>query len=336
MKKLLDSIESILSVVYSKIIENTKISDSHMAWYRIFLGIFFLSVFKPYSWLGEVPSGLYRPDILSIANLFNRLPCLLYFQITDYLRLTLLFLIILGFKARWSFLLIFIITIVNSSFSYSFGKIDHSILVSLIFLLFFFSNSGTKYAIVPDKEKPWQRWAIAIFSICLVFGLFTAGFQKALNWVDFDLTTSGIFHWFYNGYFNVNRDLLLSKYFFYTPNWLAEAMDYSAVLFELSGIFFLYYSRKSWHLYLIAAALFHLVNTLILNIPFTPHIIVYGVWLLSPALFRNRWMLVVLIIPFLLKGVYLGLSLWIFTLMVAFYSWRKNKYSLVREEINFN
>src|SRR5690606_36142347 len=130
---------------------------------------------------------------------------------------------------------------------------------------------------------------------------FTAGYPKSLVWIDFDTSTSGVFSWFYPSYFTLGYDKLLADYFFFVPLWIAEIMDYTAVLFELSGILFLIYSRKSWRFYLILATIFHLVNTLFLNIPFTLHVVVYGIWLLSPQFLKHKWLPFIFALPFLLE-----------------------------------
>ncbi len=330
MKRFLNLIEEILYGFYSRIIRHTSLPVIEISFYRIFLGLFFLLFRQSYSWLGEVPPGFYKPNILTPAKLFEGLPPAIYFEIVDISIIVLLLLVILGIKARIAFLLLFLITIINNAFMYSFGKIDHSIFSALIFLLFFFTNSGTKFALVPDKKIKIQNIAIAIFALCLVFAFFTAGYEKALNWLDLDLSTSGVLSWFYGGFFNLDRKDLLAEYFFLVPAWVTEIMDYTAVIFEISGIFFLYYSRRSWHLYLILASFFHLTNTLILNISFLNHFAVYGLWLLSPLLLRYKFAVLVLGLAFFVKGLYLAVVLWLILLTISAYSWQKDYYRKIQ------
>jgi len=54
-----------------------------------------------------------------------------------------------------------------------------------------------------------------------------------------------------------------------------EIADYWAVAFEVSGFLTLVWSRKPRKFWLLLAGLFHLSNTMVLNIPFLEHVIVY-------------------------------------------------------------
>lgn len=217
MKKSLDYIEKGLKRFYQRIILNTSLSVEEISFYRIFLGVFTL-IFQPsFSWLENIPQGFYRPNILTTAYLFKDFPANPYFQITNILIVVLILFIIFGIKSRISCLALFFILIINNSFAYSFGKIDHSIFTPLIFLYFAFTNAGTKYAFLKDRKIKTQDIATAVFAIFLVFAFFTAGFEKALKWIDFDLSTSGVSSWFYSGYFTLDRNRLLANYFFYSP-----------------------------------------------------------------------------------------------------------------------
>ncbi|WP_298524106.1 hypothetical protein [uncultured Christiangramia sp.] len=150
-----------------------------------------------------------------------------------------------------------------------------------------FTNCGTQLAWRKDKpiSGNCEKCALGILSLAIVFGMFTAGFQKFYNWIDFDLSTNGFLRWFYDSYYNMERKELFSKYVLETPSFLLEGIDYLAVLFEISGISFLLAGRKQWRAYLLIASIFHLMNVLILNIDFMAHIPVYSIFLLSPILY---------------------------------------------------
>ncbi len=332
MKKFIDWIEEKLAHFYTRISLNTQIPDKALSFYRIVIGIFFLKYIPSYNWLAGVPSGFFRPHVLTPAKLFNSLPPSWYFQVIDYIIILLLFLLIFGIKTRIAAILLFFLIVVNNSFFFSFGKIDHNIMTALIFLYLGFTNAGTKYALNPDKKISTQKIATAIFGISMVFAFFTAGYEKALRWVDFDLSTSGFLSWFYSTYFTLGRDELLADIVFNFPTWFTETMDYTAVIFEITGIIFIFLNRKSWHLYLLLASLFHLINTLILNISFTPHVIVYGLWLLSPF-FQQRKLFIlafilVIFMGFYINGLYFTVGLWLLTLSIGIYCWQKGYYFL--------
>ena len=120
-----------------------------------------------------------------------------------------------------------------------------------------------------------QTRILAILAVILSFGMFTAGFEKALYWVDFDLETGGFLRWFYSGFFTHGRDYLLAPVVTRLPPKIFELADYFAVIFELSPLLALLSGRKWWLLWLFVASIFHLANTLLLNIDFIAHAPVY-------------------------------------------------------------
>jgi hypothetical protein len=320
MKKFLTSIELKLALAFERINVNTHIGVKELSFYRIFFCIIYLFYFIPsYTWIGEIPDGFFFPKPLNIVNIFSEFPSYYYFKITDYLIISLLVFALIGYKAKISFILLFVLTTINSGFSYGLNKIDHYFLTSLIFLVFAFTNSATNFAIKPEKKQDIHNLVLSIFGICIVFGYFTAGLQKAYHWIDFNLETSGTLRWIYDIYFQSTSKPILSELFLNANPILLELMDYSGVFFELSGILFLFYSKKSWKFYLLFASVFHLTNTLILSISFTFHFPIFGLWLLSKPIFKHKILMIPFLLGFLLKGIYSDIYLWIYAIGISIY-----------------
>ncbi|WP_339926343.1 hypothetical protein [uncultured Cyclobacterium sp.] len=318
MKKLSLFTESFFKEFFIRITKNTDINEKHLSFYRVFSGLVFLLYFRPnYSWLSSIPEAFFLPKPFNIANLFGGFPPPIYFEITDYVIIIFLLATIIGFFSRFAFLGLFLLTVINNGFAYSLGKIDHFILGSLIFLVFAFTNSATSFAIRPEKKIKVHSKTLMFFGISIIFGFFTAGLQKAYHWIDFDLTTSGFLRWVYDIYFSSNQKPLLAEFFLNANPILIEIIDYSGVLFELSGIIFLLYSKLSWRIYLIFASFFHLANALILNIPFTIHFLVFGIWLLSSVLFRYKKATFVFGLAYFFRGIYFDVYLWTLSLAMT-------------------
>ena len=249
-----------------------------LALFRIIFGLFMLLFSTPHTrWLGSVPQAFFNPPYLSFANLFRDFPPAPFFYALDILAVLLLGCITLGIKARFSSLAFFVVAVLGNSFAYSFGKIDHSFLSLALVLCLAFSTWGTRYALLPDKPHSFdnRRLSLSVFAVLVAFGMFTAGFLKALYWVDFNVNTSGFLRWFYSGYYTLGRTELLAPFVTYVPTSFFELADYTAVFFELSGFIFLLLGRRAWRSWLLAAAAFHLINTLVLNIGFNRHFLVY-------------------------------------------------------------
>jgi len=232
----------------------------------------------PYSaFVGQVPQSFYNPPVLSLAFLFAGFPPYWLMLAGDIVRIWLMVLITIGVKTRVCTIVLCLLTFISTNFVYSFGKIDHDTLVWAVALCLAFTDWGVPYALVPDQRvnpKVAAR-ALATSGVLIAFAMFTAGFDKALHWINFDLSTSGFLSWFYSGYYTLDRKLLLAPFVLKVPPQSFKILDYAAVTFELSPFFFLLAGRTGWRAWLLIATCFHLANALLLNIPFYAHVLIY-------------------------------------------------------------
>jgi hypothetical protein len=240
--------------------------------------MFILLFFAPYSaFVGQVPQAFYNPPVLSLAFLFAGFPPYWLMLAGDLVRIWFVVLITIGIKTRFCTIVLCLLTFISNNFVYSLGKIDHDTLVWAVALCLAFTDWGVAYALVPDRRvnpKAATR-ALATAGVLIAFGFFTAGFEKALHWINFDLSTGGFLSWFYGGYYTFDRKLLLAPLVFRVPPQLFKILDYAAVAFELSPFFCLLAGRTAWRAWLLVATCFHIANTLLLNIPFWDHVVVY-------------------------------------------------------------
>ena len=279
MKKFLDWIENRLGILWKKAEYSSDNDTQSLSVIRILYGLFILLFATPsFSWIGKIPQGFFLPPFLSLGNLFDSFPNYSWLLAIDVILLLLTICIILGIKTRYAGILFAVFYVIGYSFRISFGKIDHGEIMFIAFIFgLSFTNWGTVNALVPDRKVSpvVQRKTLAILAGILCFAMFTAGFEKALRWIDLDLETGGFLSWFYSGFFNLNRHYFLAPFVLSVPPQFFEIFDYFAVAFELSPLIALLSGRKWWHLWLFVAAMFHLGNTLLLNIPFTNHALVY-------------------------------------------------------------
>ncbi len=134
-----------------------------------------------------------------------------------------------------------------------------------------FSGWGQYLAVLPDKVTNISSTAksLSLLSVLICFGFFSAGFVKTVHWINFDLNISGTAKWFYSQFYSIEREqLLLAPYIKYLPFWTFKIMDFIAVSFELSPLLFLLLGRKAWRVWILIACVFHMFNTLMLNINF--------------------------------------------------------------------
>lgn len=285
MKQCLTSIERLFEGAWLRVRDATDMSDAALVYFRVIFGLFMLLFYMPaIAWVGDVPPGFFFPPIISIAYLFNDFPPGWLFQLHDLLMPVLALGVMLGVRARWCGLAMGVMGMMLATFEYCFGKIDHMILIWAAILCLSLTNWGSMMAVMPDKPLRLNgkdsNPSLAILGICIAFGFFTAGVEKAQNWIDFDLQTSGILKWLYPGYFELDRDIMLAPYMFDLPRPVIEAMDYTAVIFEVSALFMLLSSRRAWRIWLFVACVFHWINVATLSITFQVHTIIYGVYLM--------------------------------------------------------
>ncbi|WP_149277118.1 hypothetical protein [Pareuzebyella sediminis] len=288
MIRLLVYIDNSLGKLFDRIEPATAVGTEQLSAFRIFFGILMLLYFLPsWSWLNEVPEGFFDPYLLSFAYLTEDFPPPSIFTFLDVTVIILLLLVTLGIYTRKSLLLLYVISGVLFSYSFSFGKIDHYTNLFLFsYPVLAFTNSGTKFALLPDRKlsEKTQKTSLIVLGIIIAFGYFTAGLAKCLEWVDFDLSTNGFLDWIFYCFFHSENQSLLAPYLFSIPQFILEPLDYLAALFEISGFFFLFKGKKYWVFYLTIASIFHLTNLIFFNLSFALNTLCYGIFIVSPIL----------------------------------------------------
>jgi hypothetical protein len=271
-------VERSLTICWQRLEDTCSNDACSLGLFRIFWGMYILLFVAPYSaFVGQVPQSFYNPPVLSLAFLFAGFPPYWLMLAGDLVRIWLVVLITIGIKTRLCTIVLCLLTFILTNFVYSFGKINHDALVWAVALCLAFTDWGVPYALVPDRRinPKVARRALATAGVLIAFGMFTAGFDKALHWINFDLSTGGFLSWFYSGYYTLDRKLLLSPFVLKLPPQSFKILDFAAVAFELSPFFFLLAGRAGWRAWILVATCFHLANALLLNIPFYIHVLVY-------------------------------------------------------------
>jgi hypothetical protein len=185
--------------------------------------------------------------------------------------------ILLGVRARLATLLLVVVGTLSSNAAMSFGKIDHDAMLWTFLFCMAFSGWGHALALVPDKPSRLDRpdRVFAFMAVCLGFSMSIVGLHKAPRWLDFNLETSGFLNWFVHGYFMLDRTELLAKHVPSIPPLVRELMDYAGVAFEGGCFVALLIGRRAWRFWIAVACLFHLINTLTLNIPFLQNVLIF-------------------------------------------------------------
>ncbi|MES2645928.1 MAG: hypothetical protein V4717_03555 [Bacteroidota bacterium] len=278
MTRFYTLINKINTWFWSRVVASSHSNIRSLNVFRIILGLFLLLFYSPnYGWIGKAPKVFFNPPLLSLGIFLDKFPSTTFFQILDILILLCTLFIITGIKAKISSLSYGILNIIGLTFQFSFGKIDHTIFIYVMLICLAFSGWGTELALVPDKKPNSEapQKSFSLIAVLLCFAFFTAGFNKAFHWLNFDTSKNGTGFWLYQGWINLGREYLLVGFVKTLPFWLLKVLDFFAVIFELTPLFFLLYSRKAWHTWLLVAGVFHFTSLFILNITFLIHIIIY-------------------------------------------------------------
>ena len=283
---MLRSIGKVIDTLEKQIKLTTRTDIRSLCFFRVLFGLFtILFVWPSYSWIGYVPQAFFNPPILSITSLFSSFPSLHFFLAIDVGIFITVIALTIGFFTQVSTVLLLVLMLLAKSFQYSFGKIDHDILYLCVLFVMAFKDWGRFLSVDSLLRRNKRDFSVenvqstptdlALLGVLVAFGFLTAGFGKALNWVDFNLSTSGVLSWLYHGYFTEGKDKLLAPFAIQLESpWLWEIADLSGVVFELGFLVALFW-RRTWYIWLTIACGFHLTNCLLLNISFDRHAIVY-------------------------------------------------------------
>lgn len=278
------SISDSTSWYWNRVSATVAVPDSSLGVLRWVIGIYLLVFSAPhFAWIHDVPRGMFNPPILSLSYLIGGFPPAPTLLLLDLVALLALVAMTIGWKTRAATLTLATSRLIGGSFAYSFGKIDHDILLTALLFCMVIANWG-RFHSYDARNRPSgegaetsrrTRQGLALFATAVAFGFLTAGLPKLIGWVDGDLSTSGVLRWFYGGRGSLGRDQFLGGYLPGTPAIMLELGDYAAVALEVVAFGALLWCRRSWRLYLAIVALFHLSTILILNISFGVQVLTY-------------------------------------------------------------
>lgn len=251
-------------------IEEYQLSTESLSIFRIFFCLFSLFIIgiHNFTWLGPA-SDLFFDPVLGLSSLFSGFPSNYFFTILSLILILLFCLLLFGIYTTVSSYLITITLIVGNSFKYSLGKIDHDILFVLCPALLAISGWGNHYTLFKRRDAlvTINFPAVQIIAILLAFGMSTSALIKLwTGWLDFDV-------WAVKGmlvsrYYTTDHPPLLIETLLHIDSVvLWKAMDYAIVLIEGAMMITLFIPRL-FRLNITFLIVFHLVNSLVIHIPF--------------------------------------------------------------------
>lgn len=273
------SYSSILHRMDTWIANEYRLPTGSLGAFRIaYAGYLLLVVGAPqFRWIAYYPSVFFDPPPYSLTSLASGFPDYFFFLALDIAVVALLVLLLFGFRARFTSLLLGVSLLIGFSFYHSFGKINHDTLLILITpFLMAFSGWGYYYSV---ERAPVGRiesfWPVTTLAILLGFAMFAAGVPKLVEdgslqngWLN--LTTHAVKGYVINDKENLIAPILLE----HGGSFLWESLDYAAVFFEMG--FLLAVVRRTWfRFFILVAVFFHFANGLLLGISFVNNVALY-------------------------------------------------------------
>jgi hypothetical protein len=261
--------------------------------FRIGYAALLLALYVPnYLWIAHYPDTFFRPPIGLTAFFFTGFPPAWVFVALNVVLIGALVYLLAGRGVWTATLLTTGCLLFGNAWAYSFGKIDHDIL--LVILPPFLLAAGW------DGKGPTRAWPLALFALTVAAAMFTAAFQKAVTgWLD--PTVSAVFGHTLRNAIADHRDsparhLVLQM----LPYAAWKAADYSTLLFE-AGFLVAMFRRTAFLAVCSVACLFHFGVAMLMQITFLSNVIAYAAFVDWKRIVERLW----------IKDAMTGLRAWL-------------------------
>lgn len=248
--------------------------------FRILYAAVLLLCFTPgLRWIGGFPDSFYDPPPGPML-LFGGFPPPAAFTLLHFATVFSALCLLVGYRTRVASLATGVLLMAGNGWLYSFGKINHDILLIVPPLVLSASGWGRRYSLDAARRDTSAgddpAWPLALLALLVGLGMFSSGFQKlASGWLDPSVPAT-LGHLIYNHYI-VEQHTVLSAYLLSAglSPLVWKGLDYATVALELG--FVAAALRPGWMRMACAlACLFHLGVYLMMDIVFTPSIMAYG------------------------------------------------------------
>lgn len=251
--------------------------------YRVIFAVWLLVDVVPRGlWLRDAPSALMFPPP-GLPLLLGSVPAPWLVSLSSVVLTVLSALLVVGWRERWVSIGIVVTLLGINTSMYSFGKIDHDILMVAVPLFLAFSGWGNRH---PSVCRP-AGWWTGVLALSISLSMFSSALIKVLTgWLDPSRSASRL-HFLHNHYVNGRSGPLTEVVLGVDAPWVWMLSDYATVLVEVSFPFLLL-SPRLFRVALAAGCIFHFGTWLLMDITFPHNIIAYGAFVPWVTLFPQR------------------------------------------------
>lgn len=251
--------------------------------FRVLFALYvLLAVIPRYQWVAAFPDAFFSPP-LGPALLFSGFPPSWVLYAIDAGIAVAAVSLLVGRRPRLCCAAIGSLLLLGNLWAYSFGKINHDILLIAVALIMAFSDRiGADLASAADGEDnnpppDSPGWPVALLAFVLALGMLAAAVPKlATGWLDPDL--SATYRHVVLNHFVMERPGAISGFLvdFYHPGFW-NVLDYATVGLELGFVFALVH-RRLFQLLCALAIFFHLGIYLSMDLVFGSTLPAYAVF----------------------------------------------------------
>ena len=248
--------------------------------YRVVYAVATLLTVSDIQWVSAYPDSIIDAPP-GPFQLMSGVPSPTALVALEVLRSLALVLLAVGIWTRWVSIAVAVLLLVTYGLTYSFGKIDHTILVVLAPLILSFAHWGRRVSLDAllnrrAPEAPQVQWPLRFLALVAGLSFFAAAWVKlTTGWLS-PSTQAALGHFLVRFYsYDVTS---------WSAQWVAtttqhrfawEVMDWLTVALEFAILLALPWWR-AFRIALAVAVLFHLGVFLAMNIDFSFNVVVYG------------------------------------------------------------
>ena len=245
---------------------STRATPDCLALYRILFACLLLAGTPRYQWIAQFPDSFFAPPPGMTIFFLSGFPPGWFFVLLDLTLVTALMFLLAGRRVTGASIVVTATLLIGNAWAYSFGKIDHDIL--LVLAPVFLAAAGW------HGRSPSRAWPMALYALSIAVTMLTAGLEKATTgWLQ-PSSHAVLGHALQNALM-MDRLTWVRLATRLLPGVAWKALDYATVMLELGFLAAL--PRRTWFRTVCAiACLFHLGVALMMGIFFLSNLAAYA------------------------------------------------------------
>jgi len=283
---------------FSKWVGSGSFTARDLGIYRIIYSALALCMIPNFEWVSQYPDSLFAPPP-GPFRLLHGFPSATAMVTLELLLVVALTLLLVGLFTRTVSIVSAVLAILGYGFSYSLGKIDHTILFLLVPVVMVAVDWGSAVSLDSRRRSRGassrvRQWPLRYLGLLIGLAFMTAAVPKLLTgWLS-PASQATQAHFYRQFYVNGRTDWFASAFLRidFPLGW--EVLDWATVALE-AGILFAVVTWRSLRVVLAVACLFHLGVLLMMNISFYFDVIAYAAFVpwgrvrSLAALVERRW-----------------------------------------------